>query len=67
MLPGQTPQDRSDIVARVYHAKLIDFHDFVIKKGFFLERLQPCRGVDNHSRVAEGTRLSPEGEYSGVS
>jgi len=28
-------------VARVYHAKLIDFHDFVIKKGFFLERLQP--------------------------
>jgi len=40
-LPGQTPQDRPDIVARVYHAKLIDFHDFVIKKGFFLERLQP--------------------------
>ena len=28
-------------MARVYHAKLIDFHDFVIKKGFFLERLQP--------------------------
>ena len=26
-----------------------------------------CRGVANHSRVAEGTRLSPEGEYSGVS
>ena len=22
-------------MARVYHAKLIDFHDFVIKKGFF--------------------------------
>ena len=37
LLPGQTPQDRSDIVARVYHAKLIDFHDFVIKKGYFWE------------------------------
>ena len=35
LLPGQTPQDRPDIVARVYHAKLIDFHDFVIKKGHF--------------------------------
>ena len=35
MLPGQTPQDRPDIVARVYHAKLIDLHDFLIKKGHF--------------------------------
>ena len=35
LLSGQTPQDRPDIVARVYHAKLIDFHDFDIKKGFF--------------------------------
>ena len=26
-----------------------------------------CRGVANHSRVAERTRLSPEGVYSGVS
>ena len=26
-----------------------------------------CRGAANHSRVAEGTRLSPEGVYSGVS
>ena len=26
-----------------------------------------CRGVGNHSRVAECTRLSPEGEYSGLS
>ena len=26
-----------------------------------------CRGVANHSRVAECTRLSSEGEYSGVS
>ena len=24
-----------------------------------------CRGAANHSRVAEGTRLSPEGVYSG--
>jgi len=28
---------------------------------------QDCRGAANHSRVAEGTRLSPEGVYSGVS
>jgi len=34
-LPGQTPQDRPDIVARIYHAKLIDLHDFLIKKGHF--------------------------------
>jgi len=26
-----------------------------------------CRGVANHGRVAERTRLNPEGEYSGVS
>ena len=25
-----------------------------------------CRGVANHSRVAECTRLSPKGEYSGL-
>jgi len=35
LLPEQTPQDRPDIVARVYHAKLIDLHDFLIKKGQF--------------------------------
>lgn len=33
LLPGQTPQDRPDVVARVYHAKLLDLHDFLIKKG----------------------------------
>ena len=26
-----------------------------------------CRGAANHSRVAEGTRPSPEGVYSGGS
>ena len=35
LLPGQTPQDRPDIVARVYHAKLLDLHDFLIVKGHF--------------------------------
>ena len=35
LLPSQTPQDRPNIVAMVYHAKLIDFCDFVIKKGYF--------------------------------
>ena len=29
-------------------------------------REAPCRGVANHSRVAECTRLTPDGEYSGV-
>ena len=36
----------------------------------FKKKLKPdgtCRGVANHNRVAECTRLSPEGEYSGVS
>ncbi|RCV32730.1 hypothetical protein SETIT_7G026900v2 [Setaria italica] len=33
LLPGQMPQDRPDVVARVYHAKLLDLHDFLMKKG----------------------------------
>jgi hypothetical protein len=35
LLPGQTPQDRPDVVARVYHAKLRDLCDFMIVKGHF--------------------------------
>ena len=33
LLPGQTPQDRPDVVVRVYRANLLDLHDFLIKKG----------------------------------
>ena len=33
LLPGQTPQDRPGVVARVYHAKLLDLQNFLIKKG----------------------------------
>ncbi|RCV06716.1 hypothetical protein SETIT_1G185800v2 [Setaria italica] len=33
LLPGQMTQDCPDVVARVYHAKLLDLHDFLIKKG----------------------------------
>lgn len=33
LLPGQTPQDRPDIVARVYRAKLRDLEDFLFKKN----------------------------------
>ena len=33
LLPGQTPQDRPELVARVYRAKLRDLHDFLIKKS----------------------------------
>jgi len=32
LLPGQMPQDRPDIVARVYRAKLRDFQDLFLKK-----------------------------------
>jgi hypothetical protein len=35
LLPGQTPQDKPDVVARVNHAKLRDLHDFMIVKGHF--------------------------------
>jgi hypothetical protein len=35
LLPRQTPQDRLDLVARVYHANLCDLHDFMIVKGHF--------------------------------
>jgi hypothetical protein len=34
-LPGQTSQDRPDVVARVYHAMLRDLYDFMIVKGHF--------------------------------
>jgi hypothetical protein len=33
LLLGQTPRDRPDVVARVYHAKLLDMHNFLMKKG----------------------------------
>ena len=32
LLPGQMPQDRPDIVARVYRAKLQDLEDFLLKR-----------------------------------
>jgi hypothetical protein len=35
--PGQTPQDRPDLVARVYRAKLRSMNDLVIKKKYFGE------------------------------
>jgi hypothetical protein len=38
-LPGQTPQDRLELVARVYRAKLQNFHDRLIKKKHFGEVL----------------------------
>ena len=33
----------------------------------FVRHFTKCRGAANHSRVAEGTRPSPEGVYSGGS
>jgi hypothetical protein len=33
LLPRKTPQDRLDVVARLYHAKLLDMHNFLMKKG----------------------------------
>ena len=34
LLPGQMPQDRLDIVERVYRAKLRDLHDFLLKTSY---------------------------------
>jgi len=39
LLPGQTAQDRPDVVTRVYRARLLNLHDDLIKKES-LERLQ---------------------------
>ncbi|XP_066381900.1 uncharacterized protein [Miscanthus floridulus] len=33
LLPGQTAQDRPDVVTRVYRARLLNLHDDLIKKG----------------------------------
>ncbi|XP_062232423.1 uncharacterized protein LOC133929646 [Phragmites australis] len=33
LFPGQTPQDRPELVARVYRTKLRDIQDFLIKKS----------------------------------
>jgi hypothetical protein len=35
LLPGETPQDRQDVVSRVYHAKLRDLREFMVVKGHF--------------------------------
>jgi len=42
----------------------------MLDAGIFLRgdaTQRSCRGAANHSRVAEGTRPSPEGVYSGGS
>jgi hypothetical protein len=35
LAPGQTPQDRPDLVARVYRAKMRSLKDLMIKKRYF--------------------------------
>jgi PIF1-like helicase/Helitron helicase-like domain at N-terminus len=37
LLPGQTPQDRPDLTARVFRSKLEDLKQFIIKGKFFGE------------------------------
>jgi hypothetical protein len=37
--PGQTPQDRPDLVTRVYRAKLRSMKDLLIKKGTLVRLL----------------------------
>ncbi|KAL6615116.1 hypothetical protein ACP70R_037386 [Stipagrostis hirtigluma subsp. patula] len=44
--PGQTPQDRPELVARVYRAKLRDMKDLLIKKKYFGE-------VSSYAHVTE--------------
>ena len=50
------------IASRLYDSLDLHLPDLAIKS---IEKL--CRGVANHGRVAEGTRPSPEGVYSGGS
>jgi hypothetical protein len=39
IFPGQTPQDRPELVARVYRSKLSNLHDRLIMKKHFSEVL----------------------------
>jgi len=38
--PSQTPQDRPELVSRVYNSKLRDFKNLLIKKKNILDKLQ---------------------------
>lgn len=49
LLPGQTPQDRPELVTRVYRAKLRDMKDLLIKKSIFW----PSCGLCACYRVSE--------------
>ena len=42
LLPGQKPQDRPDIVARVYHAKLLDCSDIQPHHACFYTLWKKC-------------------------
>ena len=50
-----------------HHQQLGDSFDYSNSDLHNVINIGRCRGADDHSRVAEGTRLSPEGVYSGVS
>jgi hypothetical protein len=50
LLPGQTPQDRPNVIARVYHAKLRDLHDFTIVKGHFGKVAARAHVTEFHKR-----------------
>ena len=47
---GQTPQDRPELVARVYHAKLLDLHNRLIKKKHFGEVVAYAHVMDIQKR-----------------
>jgi len=51
--------------AFLYISVLPTYLDVSFKRRIVSSYTQ-CRGAANHSRVAEGTRPSPEGVYSGV-
>jgi hypothetical protein len=45
---GQTPQDRSELVARVYRSKLRNLHDHLIRKKHFGEVLSYAHVTELH-------------------
>ena len=42
LYPGQTPQDRPDLVVRVFRAKLQELKDRLLKKGYPWKGMSTC-------------------------
>ncbi|XP_062230350.1 uncharacterized protein LOC133928088 [Phragmites australis] len=76
LFPGQTPQDRPELVARVYRAKLRDLHDFLIKKSHLGEVTSYAHVTEFQKRglphehflliMAPNSKLSSPDDYNKV-